>query len=406
MRILFLSHYFPPEVNAPANRTHEHCREWVREGHEVHVITCFPSHPHGRVFDGYRLRWYRHETIDGIQVHRVPTYIAANRGVVRRSLNYVSFFPAAVFRALRLGRFDWIIATSPQFMVAVAGRVLGALKRTPWVFELRDLWPDSVVAVGALKRSFVVRAFEQVELALYRNARMVVSVTRSFIENLEGRGISSEKLCYVPNGVDPDAWQGGDGRSIRAQLGIGDMDTVVSYVGTVGLAHGVGTLVEAAGELQRRGRAVHVLVAGDGAERETLERQARERGLESVHFLGLLPREEIPDVYAASDIAAVILVDRPVFRTVIPSKLLEAMAAGLPVVLGVRGEAERIVVEAGAGIAVEPENVTDFVSAIDRLTEDPERRRELGRSGQAHVEQHFSRRTWARRMLAELANRC
>ena len=153
MRILFFSHYFPPEVNAPANRTFEHCRVWAAQGHDVHVVTCVPSHPEGKPFPGYRRGWYQRETMDGIQVHRVWTHLAPNRGVFRRTLNYLSFIPTAVFRAWRLGPVDALIATSPQFFCAVAGRLAAGLRKTPWVFEVRDLWPESIQAVGAVRRS-------------------------------------------------------------------------------------------------------------------------------------------------------------------------------------------------------------------------------------------------------------
>src|SRR5919108_1509430 len=206
MRILFFSHYFPPEVNAPANRTHEHCREWVAAGHEVHVITCVPSHPVGVPFPGYRTGWYQREERDGIVVHRVWTALAPNKDVARRTLNYLSFVPTAVWRALRLGRFDILIGTSPQFFCAIATWMAALLRRTPWIFELRDLWPESIHAVGALRRSLALRMLEHIELNLYAHANAVVCVTQSFISNLERRGVDAQKLRYVPNGIAPEFW--------------------------------------------------------------------------------------------------------------------------------------------------------------------------------------------------------
>ena len=399
MRILFLTHYFPPEVNAPANRTHEHCREWVRAGHEVHVVTCFPSHPHGSVFPGYRLRWRQDEEIDGIHVHRVWTLIAPNKGRVRRTLNYLSFIPTAVFRALRLGRFDAIIATSPQFFCAVAGRVAAGLKRTPWIFELRDLWPDSIAAVGAVKGRFTIRLLEKIELSLYRNASAVVCVTQSFIENLASRGISRQKLHFIPNGVIPEAWDAGDGPAARADFGIAADVVVASYVGTIGMAHGIGTILEASRILDSQGVAVVFLVVGDGAERRGLEMEAAARGLTNVRFLGLMPREKMPDVLAASDVSLVLLRDAPLFTTVLPSKMFEAMAARRPIVLGVRGEAKRVLETSGGGIAIEPENAGELASVLQGLATDPARRSSLGAAGRSFVELEFSRAAWAARML-------
>ncbi len=399
MRILFLTHYFPPEVNAPANRTFEHCREWVRAGHEVHVVTCFPSHPRGVVFPGYRLRWREDQDVDGLQVHRVWTYIAPNRGKVRRTLNYLSFVPTAVWRGLRMGRFDVIVATSPQFFCAVAGRVAALLNRTPWIFELRDLWPDSIAAVGAVKGGWVLRALERIELALYRHASAVVCVTRSFVDNLESRGISNTKLHFVPNGVIPEDWDGADRVRARRELGIGDDEIVASYVGTVGMAHGIGTILEAAQRLLAAAPRVRFLVVGDGAERESLEKAAAERGLANLRFLGMLPRERMPSVLAASDVSLVLLRGTPLFETVLPSKMFEAMAAARPIVLGVRGEAARTLELSGGGVAITPEDPGQLAEVLEGLAGDEARRRALGAAGREFVGREFSRAFWARRML-------
>src|ERR1017187_1641450 len=289
VRILFLTHYFPPEVNAPASRTLENCREWVKSGDEVHVITCVPSHPAGRPYPGYRRVWYSREIIDGIHVHRVWTYLAANKGAFRRLVNYTSFVPTAVFRSLRLGKFDVIIATSPQFFCAVAGSLAARLKRIPWVFELRDLWPDSIAAVGAMRRNFALRLLEKVELQLYRSASRVVCVTRSFARNLTGRGVPEEKLAFIPNGMDVAYWAGAPPPSVRERWGIRSDDFVASYVGTVGMAHGLATILAAAQMLQSSHPRMRFLVVGDGAERENLARVAREQALSNVTFTGLIP---------------------------------------------------------------------------------------------------------------------
>ncbi len=290
MRILFLSHYFPPEVNAPANRTFEHCREWALQGHEVHVVTCVPSHPRGVPFSGYNAGWYMRETLEGVTIHRVWTFLAANAGVVRRTLNYLSFVPSATWRAFRLGRFDIIVATSPQFFCAFAGYLTSAIKGIPWVFELRDLWPDSVAAVGAVPRGVLLRVLERLELRMYRHARLVVCVTRAFMLNLERRGINREKLAFVPNGIDVGMWQSGDRETTRRRLGVAADDVLVSYVGTVGMAHGLGTVLDAAQSLSQTSPGAKFLVVGDGAELDTIRRRARDLALDNVEFTGLVPR--------------------------------------------------------------------------------------------------------------------
>ncbi len=395
MKILFLTHYFPPEVNAPANRTYEHCREWVRLGHEVHVVTCTPSHPLGKPFEGYRRCWYRRETMDGIAVHRVWTYLAPNKGRVRRIVNYLSFVPTSLWRSLRLGRFDVVIATSPQFFCAVSGWLAGKFKKTPWVFELRDLWPDSIAAVGAVRSSFLLNVVEKLELHLYRKAAGVACVTRAFIDNLESRGVPREKCSFLPNGVVLEDWANLDGRGIRARYGVDANDTLVSYVGTVGMAHQIGVMVEAA-ELARKERApLHFMVAGDGAELADLRRRAKDMALTNLTFLGLVPRDAARDILGASDVVVVHLKDSPLFRTVLPSKMFEAMAAGKPVVLGVKGEALDVLRRAGAGIAVAPGDSRALLDAALDLAQNEMQRNEMGKAGREFVEREYSRKVWA-----------
>ena len=402
MRILFFTHYFPPEVNAPANRTHEHCREWAAAGHEVHVVTCIPSHPFGVPFPGFRRRWYQREMVDGIHVHRVWTYLAPNRGVLRRTLNYLSFIPSAALRALQLGRFDVTVGTSPQFFCAVATWVYAHIRRTPWVFELRDLWPESIPAVGAMRTSFALRLLERLELRMYRDATAIVCVSESFVRSLTARGVDRAKLRFVPNGIVPGFWQGTNRTDERRRLNLADEDVLVSYVGTIGMAHGLSTVLDAAARLKGAAPAITILVVGDGAELEGLRAMAAARGLTNVRFAGLVPRADVPGILAATDIALVTLKASDVFKTVLPSKMFEAMAARCPIVLAVDGEARATLERAGAGVAVEPGNVEALTRAVAGLAADPERRARMALAGGDFVEREFSRATWAARYLAIL----
>ncbi len=402
MRILFLTHYFPPEVNAPATRTHEHCREWVAAGHEVHVVTGIPSHPRGKPFSGYRSRWYQYEVIDGIHTHRVWTYLAANRGVLRRTLNYLSFVPAALYRAWRLGRFDVVVGTSPQFFCAVAAWAAARLRRTPWIFELRDLWPTSIAAVGAVRQSAVLRMLERLELFLYREAAAVACVTRSFVHDLAARGIDGSKLHYIPNGIVAGFWQTGNREQGRRDLGVTGEQVLVSYVGTVGMAHDLASVIDAAARLRDRAPHVRFLVAGDGARLDEVRTLAATRGLDNVTFTGLVARDRLPSLLAASDVMLVTLTASEVFKTVLPSKIFEAMAAERPVVLAVEGEARGVLERSGGGVAVAPGNAEALAAAILQLAGDPALRTALGAAGRTFVEREFDRRVWAARYLALL----
>ena len=403
MRILFFSHYFPPEVNAPANRTHEHCREWVKAGHEVHVVTCIPSHPLGRPFPGFRRRWYQHDMIDGIHVHRVWTYLAPNKGVLRRTLNYLSFIPTAALRAWSLGRFDVAVGTSPQFFCAVATWTYTRLRRIPWVFELRDLWPESIPAVGAMKKSFALRLLERLELRMYRDATAIVCVTESFIRTLRSRGIDADKLHFLPNGVEPSFWQGRNREDERTALGVHDDEILACYVGTIGMAHGLGVTLEAAARLRDSAPNIRILIVGDGAELDHLRAMAARDHLTNVTFTGLVPREKVPGILAASDIALVTLKPSDVFKTVLPSKMFEAMAAERPILLAVDGEARATLERAGAGRYVPPGDAAALALAIVELSADPGARIRMGAAAGDFVEREFSRRVWAERYAVVLS---
>lgn len=401
MRILFLTDNFPPEVNAPANRTFEHCREWARAGHAVTVVTGVPNFPAGKVFAGYRNRLWQTERIDGVRVIRVWTYIAANAGFGRRVLDYLSFMLAAILAAPFAGRADVVIATSPQFFTACAGWVVSLLKRTPFVFELRDLWPASIRAVGAVREGPMLRGLEALELFLYRRAAAIVSVTGSFREDLVRRGIDPGKIEIVTNGVDrAHFFPRAKNPALVDRLGLADC-FVAGYVGTIGMAHGLETVLEAAAIMQRRpgGDDVRFLLLGDGAARPSLEARAASMGLGNLTFLDPVPRDRVPDYLAVLDAAVIHLRDEPLFRTVIPSKLFECMAMGIPVLHGVPGESAEIVEREGVGICFGSGDSEALCAAIETLRSRPNLAKTLAGNGIAAAGR-YERTALAARLLA------
>lgn len=403
MKILFLTDNFPPETNAPALRTHDHARRWVERGHEVVVITCAPNFPRGRVFDGYANRLFQRETLDGIRVIRVWTYISANEGFAKRIADYVSFMVAAVLASFVVRRPDIVVATSPQFFTAVAGWLVAGLKRRPWVFELRDLWPESIVAVGASSGGFLIDRLEAFSHFLYRRADLVVPVTRTFAERLRGWGVPDERIEVVTNGIDPDEIRSErDRASVRAALGLPADAFVAGFVGTIGMAHGIATIIDAA-TLTREDDSLHYVIMGEGADKATVRRLVDERSLENVTLLDGRPRKEALEMVAATDASLVVLKNTPVFETVIPSKIFEAMALRRPIVLGVKGEARRIVIDdADAGLAFPPEDHAALVACLRELQADRQRARDLGDHGHSHVEEHYRRTDLADRMANRL----
>ncbi|MCI1193786.1 glycosyltransferase family 4 protein [Calidifontimicrobium sp. SYSU G02091] len=366
MHILFLTDNFPPEVNAPASRTHEHAREWVKAGHRVTVITCAPNFPKGQVFAGYRNRLWQRENVDGIEVIRVWTYITANEGFLRRTLDYMSFMIAAVLAAPFVRDVDVIVGTSPQFFTACAAYAVSRYKRVPFVFELRDLWPESIRAVGAMQSPMLLRWLESLELFLYRRAALIVSVTHSFKRDLERRGISGDKIVVITNGVDLSHFAPRTKDDALARdLGLNGK-FVAGYLGTHGLAHGLRTILEAARQLkaQPEGADVVFVLLGDGAEKKALKAEAERLGLDNVLFLDTVPKHQIPRYWSLLNVSIVHLRRAELFTSVIPSKLFECMSMGVPVLHGVTGESAEIVEREGVGRIFEPENAEQLAKTL------------------------------------------
>ncbi len=365
------------------------------------MITQAPNFPFGKLYDGYRNSWRQIETIEGIRVVRVKTYIAANEGIARRTMDFVSYMFTAVWFGLLERRPDVIVSTSPQFFAAVGGWLIGALRRIPFVFELGDLWPASIVAVGAMKPSLAMRLVEKLELFLYRRSSVVVALTNAFKKNLIERGIDSNKIAVVINGVDLPRYapQNRDPPLAR-EWGLEDK-FVVGYVGTHGMAHGLEHVLEAASKLSHR-KDLIFLFAGPGAARDGLIKEAKERNLKNVVFIPTQPKDRMPAIWSLCDVALVHLKDSQVFAEVIPSKIFEAMGMGLPILIAApNGEATAIVNKAEAGLVVPAEDPTALIQGVKKFLDDEEYRRSAGVRSLAAAPGH-SRAFQAKAMMAAL----
>ncbi len=403
MHILFLTDNFPPEVNAPASRTFEHAREWVQAGAQITIITGAPNFPTGKVFDGYRNRLWQREQVDGINVIRVWTYITANAGFVKRTLDYLSFMFSAALASLLVRRVDVVVGTSPQFFTVCAAWFVGAVKRCPFVFELRDLWPESIKAVGAMRQSRFITALEKVEWFLYRRAALIVSVTESFKKRLVEGGIHAEKISVITNGVDLSRFSPRvKDVELVAQLNL-DGCFVAGYIGTHGMAHRLDSLLDVAKSLPNLadGRPFRLLLVGDGAEKAKLVARAAEQGIDNVVFVDTVSKDQIVRYWSVLDAAVIHLRRTPVFETVIPSKIFEAMGMGIPLIHGVAGESAAIVEREGCGICVAPEDVDAMAAAVQRLGADPALAEGYSKQGLAAA-QRYARPILAQRMLSLL----
>jgi len=367
MKILFLTDNFPPEVNAPATRTYEHCQEWIKDGAEVTVITCAPNFPHGKLYKGYKNKLYQKENIDGIEVIRVWSYMSSNNGFIKRVLDYASFSLMSFLVGL-FQKFDVIVATSPQFFTTWTGYGLSKLKRRPWIFELRDIWPESIKTVGALKQGYIINRLEKIELALYRDATRVVAVTSAFKKNLISRGINGEKIEVITNGSNLELFST---RKKDIEL-LKKLDLknkfIVGYIGTHGLAHSLDFIINSISKI--KDTQIHFLFIGDGAMKESIMKLAYTLRLKNVTFLDAIAKEEVPRYLSICDISLAPLKNEENFKTVIPSKIFEASAMEKPTLLGVQGEAQGILEKYGAGICFEPENEKDFIEKLMRIKEE------------------------------------
>ena len=399
MRILFLTDNFPPEGNAPATRTFEHAREWVDKGHKVTVITCAPNFPEGKVFKGYKNKWLSKEKVEGINVWRVKTYITANEGFIKRTIDFASFMSSSLFFGLFTRKVDVVVGTSPQFFTVISAWALALFKRVPFVFELRDVWPASITAVGAMRRSWVINILEKLELFLYRQADLIISVTHSFKSDLQNRGVSADKIKVVLNGVDLERYRPLQEKD-ESLAGKYELKNkfVIGYIGTHGLAHALENVIEAA-ELIIKEENIRIVFAGGGADRSRLEKIVSERGLENIVMIPRQPKDKMPQVWSLCDISLVHLKDAPLFKTVIPSKIFESMAMGLPIIMAVPiGEATDIIEEYKAGISVSPGYPKELSEKFLELAKDKELVRTLSYQS-LDAARNFDRKKLALEML-------
>jgi colanic acid biosynthesis glycosyl transferase WcaI len=358
MKILFLSDNFPPEVNAASSRVYERACYWVKENNKVTVMTCAPNFPFGKLFEGYKNKWVQKEKIEGIQVIRVKTFMAPNKGFALRILDFLSYMVMAIIVGTFQPKPDVIIATSPQFFAAVGGWILSRIKRVPFVFEIGDLWPESIKGLGLMGDSFIYKTLEKIELFLYRHSEAIVAQTYAFKENLVKRGIDPNKIKVILNGVDINKYKPflKKDEEIIHEYKL-EKKFILGYIGTHGMSHNLKHIIDVAKLIEEKNKDIFFIFVGDGSEKEELVQHTKINRIENVLFIPLQPKSKIQKWWSICDVALVPLKDLDVFRTVIPSKIFEASAMGLPLVLiAPEGEASQLLKKEKFGIHVLPKN--------------------------------------------------
>lgn len=400
MKILFLTDNFPPEVSPPATRGFAHCRAWARAGEDVTVISSVPNFPHGKVFAGYRNMLWQSQRLEGFRLIRVWSFISANEGFAMRVVDFVSFAVSSFFAGL-FQPTDIIVTSSPQFFLGLSARALAFVKRKPWVFEVRDLWPESINAVGMMKKGLVYRMLEAMELHFYRSASAVIIVSEAFRGSLTKRGIPSEKIFTVPNGADLEEFQPvTPDPALRTSLGL-DGKFVLAFIGTHGLAHGLDFILDNAPALAADN--VQVMLIGAGAKKAGLVERAKAEHIANVTFVESIPRAEVPRYMALADAALVNLKKSDTFLSVIPSKIFEAAALERPILIGVDGIARQIIEEHDAGLFYAPDDGPAFLAAVRKLRSDVALYARLQQGCRA-LAQAYDRRTMAARALDVIRN--
>lgn len=401
MNILFLTDNFPPEVNAPASRTFDHCVEWVAKGASVTVITCAPNFPEGKVYRGYRNKLYQKETVQGVKVIRVWTYISANKGFAKRILDYMSFAFSAFIAGLFV-KTDVIVATSPQFFTALSGKALSFWKRRPWVMEVRDLWPESIKTVGAMKDSYLIRYLEWLEKRCYKDATKIITVTDSFKNVISQKGIDPTKIDVVKNGANLELFYPVEkNKELLKELNL-EGKIILGYAGTHGMAHKLDFLLDCAKKL--KGTNYHFLFVGSGSKKDHLLQKMRDEDISNVTLLDSVSKQEIVKYISILDISLINLRKSDLFKTVIPSKMFENAAMEIPILLGVDGEARGLLEKYRAGLFFEPENELDFIHKLELITK-PESR-ESFKIGGKNLANAYERKKMASIMLDQLKDVC
>jgi len=404
MRFLILTQYFPPETGAPPVRLAAMIRELLRLGHTVEVVTALPNYPTGQIFSAYQGRYYCVEEWEGVRVHRVWLY-AATGGGMKRLLNYFSFMIMAFWGISRVKQKpDYLFVESPPLILGITGYWVAKRWKIPFIFNIADLWPDTVRALGLIREGFMLRRAEQLEAWLYRKADVMTVVTEQVRDLMTTeKQVPPAKVLLLPNGVDTDLFQPqAPDRKWQVELGLPLDKSIILYAGTHGYAHGMEVILQAAALLSEIN--VLFLCVGGGSDKARIMQLTQDNGLKNILFWPSQPPAIIARLYQLAFAGIATFRDSPLLECTRPAKTLPILAAGKPVLLSGAGEGADLVIKAQAGIVVPPGDGQNLAKAIRELVDKPAYAEQLGKNGRAYAQQHLQWKILVAAWLQQLAD--
>lgn len=403
-RLLYVTQYYASSEQAGASRHYQHIQTLMRHGYRVTLVTCYVKNRLRIIPPEYRHTKIAQEQDGELTIYKTYAYPNYGRDFRTRMLNYLSFLFYAVIAGLKAPACDVVLASSPSLFVGVAGYLLSRFKRVPFVFEVRDLWPETAVVMGALRHPLLIKAATWLAHFLYRRADRVIAVTRGIEAGILQAGIPAAKVNLIPNGVDDDlfaALSSPKAAQIRREYGWGDR-FVALYAGTLARSDGLEAIVRAAATLTEY-RDLLLVFLGDGEVKSHLEALVAQWQLPNVAFIPSQPKCRVPDFVTAADVCLLPVRADPFFRMTLPNKLFDYMAGARPVIAAVPpGEAQAVVEEAEAGLVIPPEDEISLAAALLELYDDAAARQQYGRNGRAYVWQHYLRSQLATRLATTL----
>ena len=389
MKILFLTQWFEPEATLKGLKF---AKELVSRGHEVHVLTGFPNYPGGKVYPGYKIRLWDYEVMDGIPVHRVALYPSHDKSAIGRVFNYVSFSLSAAFLGpFLVPKVDVVYVYHPPATVGLPAMVLKFLRRVPFVYDIQDFWPDTLAVTGMFNSQLGLKIIGKWCDLIYRSASKIVVLSPGFKEKLVGLRVPRDKVEVIYNWTNEETVVSADrDAALARELGMTDRFNVV-FAGNMGLGQALDAVLDAAEMLKETEPKIQFVFLGGGVDEPRLRTRALEMKLDNVRFLPRRPLSKMPELLALADVLLVHLKDEPLFSITIPSKTQAYLYAGKPILMAVRGDAARLVEDAGAGIACEPEDSDEIAETIHKMFRmQPEQLAQMGQNGKLYYEVDLS----------------